>query len=237
MTGKPITRGVLLAALVVLAAATGTAMGAWNGQVMASDNTPGAEDVTYTFIATVGNDLDGVQLHNDSILINFQYADIRTGEITPQDINLVAIDRRGDFEGTQFNILLTPIVDTVTSENTGRSVAIRLNASVDDTATNAGVVAADTEVLENDEVIVQIGNLTNPAAGDYPIRMDLSMKNSGGEATGMLNIQPEQTTVQNTQTTSTEAPTTTSGEDGPGFTVAIAAIALLAAALIAVRRT
>lgn len=238
MTGKPITRGVLLAALVVLAAVTGTAMGAWNGEVTAEDNSPGAE-TTYTFIATVGDGFDGHQMHNDSIVINFQYADIRTDEITAEDIETVAIDRRGDFQGARFNVLLTPIVEEVTSENTGRSVAIHLDASVDDTATNVGLVPSETELNENDEVVVQIGNLTNPEAGEYPINIDISQKQTGGEVTGFLQIEEEQqmTTEDPRLHTHTSVAETTSGDDGPGFTVAIAALALLAAALIAVRRT
>jgi PGF-CTERM protein len=239
MTGKPITRGVLLAALVVLAAVTGTAMGAWNGQVMVDDNSPGAEDVTYTFVATVGDDFAGHTLHNDSIVINFQYADLRTDDISAADVDLVAIDRRGDFAGGNFNILLTPIVESVTSTNTERSVAIRLNASVDDTPQNAGVLASDTEIMENDEVVVQISNMTNPDAGEYPINIDLSQKQSGGQVTGMLNVEGEQMTETEDPRlhTHTSVEETTSGDDGPGFTVAIAALALLAAALIAVRRS
>lgn len=241
MTGKPITRGVLLAALVVLAAVTGTAMGAWNGQVTTSDDTPNAEDVSYTFFATVGDEFAGHTLHNDSIQINLQSTEIRADDITTSDIELVAIDRRADFDGDDFNILLTPIVESVSADNTGRTLSIRLNASVDDEPTNVGIVASETELQENDEVIVRVGNLTNPAAGEYPINIDLSKKKTGGEVTATLNIEEEPTPTTEPPWAHTHTPepteTPTSGENGPGFTVVIAALALLTAALIAVRRT
>lgn len=238
MTGNTITRGVALAALVMLAAVAGTAMGAWNGQVTTSDDTPGAEDVTYTIYATAGDDMDEVNLHNDSIVINFQYTPLTTGEIGPEDIELLAVDNQGDLPGTQFNDLLTAAVEDAGPIDEGDvGAATQLEISVNNTITSANEAAIGdtaTTLDENDEVIIQLSNITNPEAGEYPMLVDLSSSTAGGEAEMSLSIEEEQqTTMPNT----TAATTTESGDGGPGFTVVLGVIAVLAAALVAVRRT
>lgn len=218
MTGKPTTRGVLLVAIVVLAVTTGTAMGAWNGYVQAEDNSPGAT-TTYTFGATVTNTTT-----TSSVVVNFQYADIEVEDVARSDIERFGIDVNGDFPPGNINTDLntTPgvAVTEVAAQNFGRSLFINLSGSV--------------TLNPNDELVLVLSGMTNPdSAGDYPILIDAAPEQPFGSATGHLNIEEEQTTT----TTTTSTTTTESGDFGPGFSVALAALAFLAAALIALRRT
>lgn len=217
MTGKPTTRGVLLAAIVVLAAFSGTAMGAWNGLAVAEDNSPGAS-TTYTFGATVTNTTT-----TGAFVVNFQYAGIETGDIGPEDIERLGIDVNGDFPPGNLNENLLTNVDgdvivSVQSQNSGRTLYINLSS--------------DVTLETGSEMVLVLSNMTNPEeAGEYPILLDAAPGQQGGDAVATLSIEEEQTTTTTTTTT------TTSGDGGPGFTLALAGFAFLAAALIALRRT
>lgn len=238
MTGKPITRGVILAALVVLAAVSGTAMGAWNAQVDASDDTAGAQDVTYTFTVNVGDELDGANINGSAIELYTGYTPLSADSITMEDIELLAIDRRGDLSGTNFNALITRAVESIEVIDPNRGILINLNVSQSGVPDDGVPPLAESnlDLNENDELILQISGITNPEAGDYPMKIDLSSADPGGEAEFTLSIEEEQTTT--TTTTEEETSTTTeSGDGGPGFTLVIALVALLATALVAVRRT
>lgn len=220
MTGKPTTRGVLLAAIVVLAATTGTAMGAWNGYVQAEDNSPGAT-TTYTFGATVTNTTT-----TSSMVFNFQYANMEVGDVTHSDIQRFGVDVNGDFPPGNINTDLntTPgvAVTEVTAQNFGRTLFINLSG--------------DVTLNPTDEVVLVLSGMTNPdSAGEYPILIDAAPNQPGGDATATLNVEEEQTTTTTAEPTTTT--TTESGDGGPGFTLALAGLAFLAAALIALRRT
>lgn len=236
MTGKPITRGVILASLVVLAAVAGTAMGAWNAQVSPSDDTAGAEDVTYTFTVNVGDDLDGTNVNGSAIELYTGYTPLNAETISAEDIELLAIDRRGDLEGTNFNALITRAIESVELIEPNRGILINLNVSQSGVPDDGVPPLAESnlDLNENDELILQISGITNPAAGDYPMKIDIHSGATGGEAEFTLSIEEEQTT---TTTTTMEPTTTESGDGGPGFTLVIALVALLATALVAVRRT
>jgi len=213
MTGKPTARGVLLVAIVVLAATTGTAMGAWNGFVQAEDNSPGAT-TTYTFGATVAN-----QTTSSGLVVNFQYAGVNVENIEHSDIERFGIDVNGDFDPGNLNDDLNSSIASVETSNFGRTLFLNLSG--------------DVTLNTNDEIVLVLSGVTNPdSAGEYPVLLDVAPNQEGGEAQATLSIEEEMTTTTTTTTTTTE-----SGDGGPGFTVALAGIAFLAAALIALRRT
>lgn len=216
-----------MAALVALTALTGGAAAASNGSLTAEPGGPGAT-ATHTATVTVGSSSagswNGLQVDYTTGETSADVSDVGT-----EDIVTIGIDRDDDAEGATIDTNVTDDVDQIKSSNDGKTLTVDLGGSYD--------------VSEGDELVVVYEDAVNPdATGDFDVGIDVNPQSSGGQVTASLAVSTgsgdDTTTAGDTTTDDGGDDTTDDSESGgtPGFTVGVGLVAVLGAALVALRR-
>ncbi|MFC3478847.1 PGF-CTERM sorting domain-containing protein [Halobacterium litoreum] len=235
------TLAALVALTVVGAGAFGAATAASNGSLLASPDAAG-ETSTHTVTVTVGNASAGSW---NGLTVDYSASDADASEVGSADVETVGIDRDADANDDAIDVNVSDDLSSVQTSNNGETLTVKFGGSYE---LNAG-----------DEVVVTYSGVQNPEeAGEYTVPLDLNPQSSGGDAQAVYSVTSAdgdggtQTTSDggdsDTTTDSDESDSTTesaggdgddgSGESGgsvPGFGVAVALIALVGAALLAVR--
>lgn len=242
MFGTTKQRGAVLAAVVLLAAAVGSVAAVNGTTIQAEPAEPGAT-ATHTVYYNVSDTLNGTNLSN----VTIDYTAALGIDVSDVSLQTFGVDVDSNFDAPAVNQNLTGVT-TVDANTSTKLVTLEVNQT-------ARRVALSPE----DEIVIQISGVGNPTeAGSWSLSASATgttmMNNSTqvveSPGTGMvLNIglnnsdnttttagMNETTTGMNGGNGTTNATQTDNGNGQPGFTFAVAALALLAAALVAVRR-
>ena len=182
-------RTLALVALVALGAFVGAGAAASNGSLTASPATPG-DSSTHTATLTVGNastgSLNGFQ-------VDYSEAGIDVSNVGAEDVVAVGIDENDDASGATVDQNVSDDLSAVSQSNNGQTLTFSFGGSY--------------ELSSGDEVVVVYENVTNPAAGDYQINLDINPQSSGGEGAATLTV--EESTSSTATPTATAEPTAT----------------------------
>jgi len=202
--------------------------------VNASPNTAN-ETATHAAMAVVD-----VEMGNSSwtgLEVNYSGTGTDVSNVDQGDVVKIGIDRGDDDPNTTIDRSLTPSLGEVSGSNDGETLTFGLDGNY--------------ELGEGDQVVAVYEDVQNPAAGDYSVGIEINPQSSDEEVSATLSIEAASTTTatataEPTETataeptpTQTDAPTTTAESTpstSPGFGAVAAAVALVAAAALLVRR-
>ncbi|MFC7166363.1 PGF-CTERM sorting domain-containing protein [Halospeciosus flavus] len=237
----------LLAALLALTvfggAFAGVAAAASAGSITAQPAEPGATS-THTVTEMAGSTIGGSFW--TGYQVDYQGTGADVSNVNQSDVVKIGIDRNDDEAGSTIDVNVEDDLQDVKSSNNGKTLTFSLGGSY--------------ALNQSDEVVVVYEDVQNPSeAGEYNVTLDINHQSSGSQVTATLAIgqasdttttttttsedttttttESEETTTESEQTTTTAAEETTTTEGGsPGFGVAVALVALVGAALVAVRK-
>lgn len=154
------------------------------------------------------------------------------------DIVKIGVDRGNDDPNATIDRSFAASVGEVSGSNDGETLTFGLDG--------------DYELVEGDQIIVVYEDVQNPDAGDYSVGINVNPQSSDEAVSATLHVDASTTTATATATaeptetataeptpTQTDAPTTTAESTpstSPGFGAVAAAVALVAAAALLVRR-
>jgi PGF-CTERM protein len=185
------TLTLLISAVVLASAFTGSAAAASNASIDASPAAPG-ETATHTTTITVGNTSTGSL---NGYRVNYQDTGADVSNVGVEDVVAVGIDRDDDADGTTTDVNVSDDLSGVSSSNNGGTLSVSFGGSY--------------SLNEGDEIVVVYENVTNPGeAGTYDVGIDINFQSSGGEATASLEVG----TTSNAQASVTFTDQETSGE-------------------------
>lgn len=229
MTQHSHVRVSLLALIVVAGVFTGGAVAASDGSVEAD---PSAADVTaqHVVTVTVGDDSAGSLT---GLEVDYSGSGIDLNHVSQADIVNIGIDGDDDADGRETDENANDDLDSVSASNDSETLTIDTGGSY--------------SIVSGDEIVVVVDRITNPAAGEYDVTLDVNPQSSGSEITATLTIRGsggDDGTKTDTHDSmdSEDSGSDDSDADGetttetPGFGVLAASVALIGTALLVARR-
>jgi hypothetical protein len=173
-----------LALMLAAGGAAGTAAASHEAGVDAAPGVPGAT-ATHPHTVHVGEDTAGEW---SGFAVDYGGANASVRHVTRSDLGVVGVDAGGDDPAAT--------VDVVAD--------VRSVDAADGTLTVA--LAGEHSLAAGDEVVVVVGNVTNPdATGEYDVPVDLDPGSDAGETTATLSVHDPAAVSMRDQTTGGDA--------------------------------
>jgi PGF-CTERM protein len=170
MNQNSYVRASLLALIVVAGMFAGGALAASDGSVEADPSTAD-ETAQHVVTVTVGDDSAGSLT---GLEVDYSGSGIDLNNVSQADIVKIGIDRDDDADGRETDENANDDLDSVSASNDGETLRIDTGGSY--------------SIASGDEIVVVVDGVTNPAAGEYDVTLDVNPQSSGGETTATLSI-------------------------------------------------